>query len=75
MKTPTIILGSLGLQTTFHFPHRKTHYRTIMPPSRPANLSYGGRACLNLRTNKAVTLQCRESVIVIITWIFRSFWK
>lgn len=66
MKTTPIILGNLGLQITFYFPHRKTLYRTITYPSRLANPSYGNRSCLNLNTNKAVNIACREEVIVSV---------
>jgi len=62
MKNPKTYLGDLGLQVTFHFPQRKTYYRTITYPERKANPYDGNRACLNLTTNKAVNLECKRVV-------------
>jgi hypothetical protein len=64
MKNPKAILGSLELQTAFHFPGRKTGYRVLTYPPRPVTPKYGNRACLNLRTNKAENIQCKREVVI-----------
>lgn len=63
-KSPVLILGNLNLQVAFHFPRRKTIYRTITHPLRPASPMYGSRSCLNLKTNKAENLLCNQPVIL-----------
>lgn len=66
MKSPVDekqILGSLDLQTPFHFPGKKTIYRVLTYPPRPVTPYYGKRACLNLTTNKAESLECKKEVV------------
>jgi hypothetical protein len=65
MKNP-ITLGSLGLQVAFSLPGNETTYRTLTYPSRVANPQYGKRACIDLTTNKAVNLDCKQEVVLII---------
>jgi hypothetical protein len=65
MKDQKPRLGDLGLQIAFRLPRQKTNYRTIMYPSRLANKYYGNRACLNLKTNKAVNIACSQEVVLI----------
>lgn len=62
MKNETVLLGSLGLAETFHFPNRKTVYRTIDYRPSKANVSYGSRSCYNTRTGKAELLKCNKKV-------------
>lgn len=62
MKAKTVKLGSLGIAESFHFPNRKTVYRTIDYRPSKANVSYGSRNCYNARTGKAELVKCSEKV-------------
>lgn len=61
-KSNTVKLGSLGIGETFHFPNRKTVYKTIDYRSSNANVSYGSRWCYNTRLNKAELVKCNKKV-------------
>lgn len=61
-QTKTVLLGSLGLAESFHFPNRKTVYKTIDYRPSNANVSYGSRNCYNTRTGKAELKRCNEKV-------------
>lgn len=61
-QTNTVLLGSLGLAESFHFPNRKTVYKTIDYRPSKANVSYGSRWCYNTRLNKAELVKCSKKV-------------
>lgn len=61
-QTNTVLLGSLGLAESFHFPNRKTVYKTIDYRPSKANISYGSRWCYNTRLNKAELVKCSKKV-------------
>jgi hypothetical protein len=62
MKNTTVKLGSLGLAEAFHFPNRKTVYKTIDHRPSKANVSYGSRWCYNTRTGRAELVKCNKKV-------------
>jgi hypothetical protein len=72
MKNPTVLLGSLELQTAFHFPGRKTIYRVLTYPPRLVTPKYGSRACYNTRTKKAENIACNLLVVSVSSEVSES---